>query len=453
MGQVAVAAIREIPKVARCAAQGQTDVQSGRARLFSNIGWLFADRVVRMGVGLLVGVWVARYLGPADFGLLNYVMAVTALFVTIGALGLNDIVVRDLVSRPQETGEILGTAAGLQLVGGVVAFVAAMAAIVVMRPGEPQTWAIMALFAISLLGQCGDTVRAWFESRVQSRNVVWVANGVFAGATALRVAGILGGLPLAWFALISGLELLLTSVGLVLLIRRSGRDGPAAMANWRFSRTRAVQMLKSSWPLALSGIAITLNMRIDQVMLGQLLDDSAVGLFSAAVRLSEVWYFIPVAIVASAFPFIAGQSDQAVADRRWRQLYGGMFWLSVAAGVFATLLGPWLIRLLFGEAYAPAGGILVIHIWSGFNVALGLVWSRWIVLENQPRIQLLVQTLGAAINIGLNLLLIPRMGVIGAAWATLASYWISGIFSFLIYKPRVTFGYLAAVLTPWRLLA
>lgn len=428
-------------------------MQSGRSRLFSNIAWLFADRVVRMGVGLLVGVWVARYLGPADFGLLNYVMAVTALFVTIGALGLNDIVVRDLVSRPAETGEILGTAAGLQLAGGALAFVSAMAAIVIMRPGEPQTWAIMALFAISLLGQCGDTVRAWFESRVQSRNVVWVANGVFAGATLLRIGGILAGLPLAWFALISGLELLLTSVGLIVLIRRTGRDGPEAMANWRFSKARALQMLKGSWPLALSGIAITLNMRIDQVMLGQLLDDKAVGLFSAAVRLSEVWYFIPVAIVASAFPFIAGQSDQAVADRRWRQLYGGMFWLSVAAGVFATLFGPWIIRLLFGAAYAGAGGILVIHIWSGFNVALGLVWSRWIVLENQPRIQLVVQTLGAAINIGLNLLLIPHLGVIGAAWATLASYWISGLFSFLIYKPRVTFGYLAAVLTPWRLLA
>jgi O-antigen/teichoic acid export membrane protein len=130
-----------------------------------------------------------------------------------------------------------------------------------------------------------------------------------------------------------------------------------------------------------------------------------------------------------------------------------MFWLSVAAGVFATLFGEGVIRLLFGDAFAPAGGILVIHIWSGFNVALGLVWSRWIVLENQPRIQLAVQTLGALVNIGLNLLLIPRLGVIGAAWATLGSYWISGLFSFVIYKPRVTLGYLAAVLTPWRLLA
>ncbi len=426
-------------------------MQSGRARLFGNIGWLFADRVVRMGVGLLVGVWVARYLGPGDFGLLNYVMAVTALFVTIGVLGLNDIVVRDLVSTPEESGEIIGTAMRLQLLAGVVAFGTAMAAIMVMRPGEPHTWAIMALFAISLLGQCGDTVRAWFESRVQARTVVWVANGVFAVATALRVIGILAGLPLAWFALLSGLELLLTNAGLVLAIRRSAAGTPAAMANWRFSRERAVRMLQNSWPLALSGIAITLNMRIDQVMLGQLLDDTAVGLFSAAVRVSEVWYFIPVAVVASAFPFIAGQSDQKVADRRWRQLYAGMFWLSVAAGVFATLFGEGVIRLLFGDAFAPAGGILVIHIWSGFNVALGLVWSRWIVLENQPRIQLAAQTLGAVVNIGLNLLLIPRLGVIGAAWATLASYWISGLFSFVIYKPRVTFGYLAAVLTPWRL--
>lgn len=431
----------------------QTEVQSGRSRLFSNIAWLFADRVVRLGVGLLVGVWLARYLGPADFGLLNYVMAVTALFTTIGALGLNEIVVRDLVSQPEEAGTTLGTAMLLQVAGGILAFVAAMGTIVVMRPGEPYTWAIMALFAISLLGQCGDTMRAWFEAQVQSRITVLVANGVFAVMTVLRVIGILAKLPLPWFALLSGLELLLSGVLLVLAIRRTEPVGPAAMANWRFNRDRAVQMLQNSWPLALASVAVTLNMRIDQVMLGQMVSDKAVGLFSAAVRVSEVWYFIPVAIVASAFPFIAGQSDKAVVDLRWRQLYAGMFWLSLAAGVSATLFGEAFIRLLFGDAYAPAGGILVVHIWSGFSIALGLVWTRWIVLENRPRMQLFAQALGAAINIALNLVLIPRMGVIGAAWATLASYWISGIFSFCIYKPRVTFGYLAAVVTPWRLFA
>lgn len=423
---------------------------SGKRQIFGNIAWLLSDRAVRMGVGLLVGIWVARYLGPGDFGLLNFSLALVALFTTVAGLGLNDVVVRDLLRQPEQDGEILGTAMALQAVGGAIAFALAVATVMVLRPADPAAWAVTALCALALLGQCGDTIRSLFEARVLSRNVVIVANATFGVITIGRIAGIVTGQPLPWFAFLSGIEMLLTTVALMVMVRRS--RGPAATGKWRATRERAVRLLRVSWPLALSGIAIILNMRIDQVMLGQMLGDDAVGLFSAAVRVSEVWYFIPVAIVASVFPAIARETDTVRQARRWQQLYAAMLWISVAAAVFATVFGDLVIRLLYGASFAAAGQVLVIHIWSGVNVALGLVWSRWIILENRPRLALLVQSMGAVLNIGLNLILIPRYGILGAALATLASYWISGLLSYAIHKPRVTLGYLLPALTPWRLL-
>ena len=416
-----------------------------------NVGWLFLDRVLRMGVGLLVGVWIARYLGPADFGLLNYALALTALFTAVAGMGLYDIVVRDIIGHPDRVGETLGTAMALQAVGGVVAFVFAVGSVIALRPDDPRSWLMTGLCAVALLGQCGDVVRAWFEARVQSRNVVWVANGVFVAMTLVRVVLIATDRPLAWFGLTVGIEAVLTTVALIVMFLREGR-AEYAKARLQVSARRAWQMLHASWPLALSSVAIILNMKIDQVMLGQMIGDRPLGVFSAAVRLSEVWYFIPVAISASAFPFIAREADPAAAARRWQQLYAAMLWLSVGAAVFTTLFGHWIVTTLYGPAFAPAAPVLAVHIWGGVNVALGLVWSRWIMLENRLRLVLMVQVIGAVLNIALNLVLIPRMGIMGAALATLGSYWISGTLSYTVHRPRVTFGYLWGALTPWRLL-
>lgn len=422
-------------------------MKGGSKRQFTgNVGWLFFDRALRMGVGLLVGVWVARYLGPGDFGHLNYALALTALFTTIAGLGLYDIVVRDIIRHPERVGETLGTAIALQIAGGCVAFALTVGTVMVLRPGDPQAWLVTGLCAVALPGQCGDIVRAWFEAKVESRNVVWVANGVFVAMTLVRVALIATHQPLAWFALSAGAEVLLTTVALVVMFRRKG-----GRARLRVSVRRAGQLLNASWPLALSGVAIILNMKIDQVMLGQLIGDRPLGVFSAAVRLSEVWYFIPGAISASAFPFIARETDPVAAARRWQQLYALMLWVSIGAALFATLFGHWIVTMLYGAAFAGAAPVLAVHIWGGVNVALGLVWSRWIMLENRLRLVLFVQVTGAALNIGFNLVLIPRMGIMGAALATLGSYWLSGTLSYFVHRPSVTLGYLWGALTPWRL--
>jgi PST family polysaccharide transporter len=223
---------------------------------------------------------------------------------------------------------------------------------------------------------------------------------------------------------------------------------------------RARALLRESWPLLFASIAVLINMRIDQVMLGemagdQIASDRAVGLYTAAVRLSEIWYFVPTVLAASAFPaLIAVHGKDAAAEAwQWRRLYTLMLWLAIAAGAGTIVLAGPVINLLFGADYAEAAPILIVHIWSGVAVCVGTVWSKWILLEGRLRLTLYVQLLSAVLNIGFNLWLIPQMGALGAAIATLLSSTLSVVVSVFMHRPSVVLGHLAAALKPWRLAA
>lgn len=269
-------------------------------RIVDNIGWLFFDKLLRMGVGLLVGVWVARYLGPEQFGLLNFALAFTALFGAIATLGLQGIVVRDIVRDPEGARLTLGTAAVLQLVGGLAAYLLVLGAIGYLRPDDMLARSIVAVLGAMMLLKAGEIAVYWFESQVQSKYTVWVQNSVFLVFAAVKVLLILQQASLMAFVWVMLAEALVVAVILLVVM---GRHGPA-LRSLRVSVERIAGLLRDSWPLILSAIAVTVYMKIDQLMLGQMIGDEAVGIYSAAVRVSEVWYFIPMAIAASVFPAI-----------------------------------------------------------------------------------------------------------------------------------------------------
>jgi O-antigen/teichoic acid export membrane protein len=195
------------------------------------------------------------------------------------------------------------------------------------------------------------------------------------------------------------------------------------LTSWQFQKEVAVQLLKDSWPLILSGLVISIYMRIDQVMIKEMLDSDAVGQYSAAVRLSEVWYFIPMAIASSLFPAIinAKKQSEALYYERLQKLYDMMAWMAIAIALPMTFLSDWIIHLLYGEAYADAGKVLMIHIWAGVFVFLGVASSKWFVTENLQKYSFYRTLAGAVINIALNYILIPIYSIYGAAFATLIS--------------------------------
>lgn len=396
-------------------------------KIVDNIGWLFFDKVLRMGVGLFVGVWVARYLGPEQFGLLNFATAFIGLFGAIATLGLKGIVVRDIVRDPGGKEETLGTAAVLQFLGGLIAYGLILTTIFWLRADDTLAKVIVAILGSMILFKASGVAVYWFESQVLSKYTVWVQNGVFLVFAAIKVGLILLNAPLIAFAWAMMAEALVVALLMLLML---GLHGPR-LSKLTASLKRTKTLLADSWPLLLSGIAVLIYMKIDQIMLGQIIGDEAVGIYSAAVRVSEVWYFVPVAIVASVFPAILEakkRSEKQYYDRLQR-LYDLMVWLAIAVALPMTFLSTTIVTLLFGDAYAQAGSVLAIHIWAAVFVFLGVASGKWFLAENRQILSLQRTVFGAIANIIINLLMIPKFGALGAAWATVLSYAIAAMFA------------------------
>lgn len=401
-------------------------------RIADNIGWLFFDKILRMGVGLLVSVWIARHLGPEQFGLLNFAIAFASFFGAIAGLGLNGIVVRDLVRDPYGARSTLGTAALLHLIGGLVTFIMMLAAIAYVRPDDVLTRSVVAILGAVMMLKVSDIAVYWFESQVQAKYTVWVQNGVFVVFAMIRLLLILQEAPLIAFAWAMLGE---AAVVAMLLLTILGRKG-IVLSQLSASIARAKTLLADSWSLIISAIAITLYMRIDQIMLGQMIGDEAVGVYSAAVRISEVWYFIPMAIVASVFPALLETKKRSEAEynARLQRLYDVMVIISIAFALPMTFIAAPIVGLLYGASYIESGPVLALHIWASVFVFLGVASGQWFITENRQILAMQRTLLGALVNVCLNLWLIPSNGATGAAAATVFSYAVAAFFADLFAR-------------------
>ena len=397
------------------------------SKILENIGWLFFDKILRMGLGLLIGVWIARYLGPEQFGSLSFAIAFTWLFGAVSTLGLPEIVVRDLVRKPDTKLETLGTAAALLFLGGVLTYCLILITIFWIRPEDQLAKILVAILGSTMLFKASEIAVYWFESQVISKYTVWVQNGSFLIFAGIKVLLILNGTPLIAFAWITLGEALIAAIMLSIML---GIHGPR-LRQLCVSLARAKILLKDSWPLLLSSIAVVVYMKIDQIMLGQMVGDEAVGIYSAAVRISEVWYFIPTMIVASVFPAIlkARNSSEEQYYKKLQHLFDLMLWLSIGIALPMTFLSESVIKILFGETYLDASSILSIHIWASVFVFLGVASSKWFIAENRQILSFQRTTIGALANVILNFLFIPQFQAVGAATATIISYAIATIIS------------------------
>ena len=405
--------------------------RAGAQRIAVNMVWLLADKIVRLGVGLLVSVWVARYLGPQLFGVYSYAIAFVGLFGFVSILGLDTIVVRDIVHAPQDANEILGTAFTLKLIGAIVTLLAVTGIGSLVQTNDPTMPVLIGLIAAGTLFQAFDVIDFWFQSQVRSKYTVYARNTAFLILSLVKVGLILLHAPLIAFAGASLAEIVLGAIGLIAAYRLTGQT----VCKWRTSLARARMLLSVSWPLMLSSIAVWVYMRIDQVMLGLLADTRALGIYSAAVRLSEVWYFIPIAIVSSVFPAVVRSKaiDGKLYYNRLQRLFNLMVVLSFMIVIPLMLLAGPIINLLYGPSYSEASGMFVVLMWAGLFVALGVAREAWLVNEGLTRFSFATAVAGAIINVVLNIVLIPRWGGIAAAWATLAAQAVAVSLSTLLY--------------------
>jgi len=403
----------------------------GFKRYFANTSWLMGHRVLSMVVALFVGVYVARYLGPERFGLLSYAASFVGLFTALATLGLDGIMVRELVKTPGRRDELLGTAFWLKAGGAILMWIG-IAVAVPFTHNDTQTNILIIIIAFAVIFQAFNVIDFNYQAEVKSRYVVYaqIVSLVISSITKLIFVWLTA--PLVWFACVFLLDALVRAVGLTAMYLRN----TSKVWYWKWKWQTAKELLRDSWPLILSGMVISIYMKIDQVMIKEMLGAEQVGFYAAAVRLSEAWYFVPMAITSSVFPAIinAKKQSEELYYQRLQKLYDLMVWLAMAIALPTTFLAPWVIRVLYGKAFLPAAGVLSIYIWAGVFVGLAVTKGKWQVSENLVKYHMYGAVVSSFANIFLNYILIPYMGIKGAAIATLISQFISAYFINLFFS-------------------
>lgn len=420
-------------------------VWSDRARLalarrpqlqavLGNSAWLLLDKAVRLLLSLTVGALLARHLGPEQFGVFSYAVTFVMFWLGLANLGADGILVRDLARSPGAAPVLLGSALLARLLAGGLCWLAAVATLFVMRPDDGHTLVLVAILGAGLVLQGAETVDVWFQSQSQNRRTVRAKLLVYVLTNALRLAMIAANAPLWCFALANVLDALL----LALLLTQAYRRFPAQQA-WNASIRHARALVAESWPFMLSGLAVLVYMRIDQIMIRELLDTRALGQYAAATALSQVWNVIPVTLCAALAPFLARRREQG--EQAYLNALFRVFRAFAALGLLAVLvtvaLADVLVGWLYGAAYAPAVPALRVHVASNFFIFLGVAQGLWLVNEGMGRVTLYRTALGAVVSVVGNWLLIPVWGLVGAALSTTAAMAVAGVLSNAFWAPTI----------------
>jgi len=372
---------------------------------------------------------VVRYLGPEQFGLLSYAISFYGLFSAISVLGLESISIRELVKYPEKRDNILGSVFLLRLVGGIVTII--LIALTLFISGEPTDISILILIvSTSAIFQSFSVIDYYFRAEVKAKYSVYVMAASVLFMSALKILLIILEAPLIYFAIVFSVEFFAAATGFLLVYKYN----KLKIINWKFSKEIAINLLKDSWPLILSGLVVSVYMKIDQVMIKNILDSEELGYYAAAVRLSEAWYFIPIALTNSLFPAIvnAKNVNEKFYLNRMQKLYDLLAWMAIAIAVPVSIFSSDIINILYGSEFRSAAPVLTIYIWAGVAVFLGVASSQYLITENFTKLSFFRTLIGMVFNVILNLLLIPKYGIIGAAYATLISYSVV-VFSIILF--------------------
>jgi len=400
----------------------------GFMKYFKNTSWLFGEKILRMVVGLFVGIWVARYLGPEKFGLFSYATSFVGLFTAFATLGLDGIVVRELVKDESRKDELLGTAFWLKLMGAftVLCF---LAIAINFTSNDADTNILIFIIASAMIFQSFNVVDMYFQAKVESKFIVY-ANVLSLFISSLtKIILILNEAPLEAFAWVILFDSFILACGFLYFFFK---NSTFKIQHLKFKKETAISLLKDSYPLIFSTMLVSIYMKVDQIMIKEMMDTQAVGYYAAAFRIISALFIIPTVIATSLFPSIihAKKVNNKLYDDRIQKLYTLLLWFSLIISSVIYILSQDIVNLLYGQEFFMAGTLLGILTWNFVFISLSSIHGKWLTVEGLLKYVMIYSSLGLLTNIVANYFFIKEYGIVGAAYATLLSQFIPYLVAF-----------------------
>ena len=402
-------------------------------KILDSFGWLIFDKLFRLGIGLLITAWIARYLGPQQFGLFTYCLAFVSVFGAIATLGLYSVVVRDIAQNPAEDYIILGSSFFLRLLGGFIAYSLCIISIIWLRAGDNETILIVLILATTLIFQSSSVIQWNFEAKLQSKYVVWPQSIAFAVVAMMKITMVYAGSPLIYFVYATVFEALLSAIGLALFyVWHSNK-----VQKWHLDYSKSKEILKISWPIMFVDILNSLQGRVDLIMLGNIGDKLQLGFYSAALTITEAFGFLAAILWITLGPLISKSKIISSTLYRVRLLnfYRLNFLVFILIEIFLILFGSYIVNKLYGPSFTPAKDMLILMSMRIFYLQMGMARSAFLVNEGMFKYSLFTILIGTIIGFLLNLYLIPIYQSYGAIYSMIVSYFITFFLIDFFYPP------------------
>lgn len=382
-----------------------------------NASWLIAGKAAQMLIGLIVSLLTARYLGPSNYGLISYATAYTAFFTSVCTLGINSVLVKELVDHPNEEGTVLGTTLVLRIITSFLSALMIVSIVCVIDRDDPAAIWITALCSVSLVFQVAETFHYWFQSRLQSKVTTIAILISYTITSAYKVYLMALGRDAAYFAIAISIDYIIA--GTVLLIAYRRYEGQRLAVSWQYGK----QLLSRSCYFILPGLMVSIYSQTDKLMLKQFISDAENGYYATAVSICNVWCFVLSAIIDSMYPSIMRAYHRSPYEfaKLNRQLYAMIFYISMCVSALITVFAGPVVSLMYGAAFLPTVLPLRILTWYTAFSYLGVARNAWVVCNHAQKHLIWVYLAAAVANVALNLCLIPRYGAAGAAAASLAA--------------------------------
>jgi len=401
-----------LPDIVQEWLQGRQHLQ----KALSNTSWLLFDSIVRIAIGLTIGAWVARYLGPAQFGELAYVISFIAFFQVFADLQADGFIVRDIAQEKDDPSVILGTALWLRLLFGTGAWLLSIACMAIFHPADHRLTLITAVVGASMVFRASDTVDLWFQSQSQSRRTVLAKFIAYLVSNGTKVLLVIWKAPLVAFAGAISLEAATLAFVLAIVYRRF-----PVRNRWKARASQVKALLHQCWPFIASGFMMTIFSRIDQIMLKEILGERELGIYAAALPISMAWAIVPSKLVISLAPYVAQKMSQDV--ELYQEALVKIFRFFAIAAVLVTsvtaLASPFIIRVLYGSQYQYSSVVLSTHVFVNLFLFQGTAQYLWVINNNVRAVTLFGTFLSAVLCALSNNILIRKFGILGAAYATL----------------------------------